>query len=66
MRKVRGRVNLIHKPIMVLLVVATALLALLVVGCSDETTPTPISTPTDAPALTSTATLTTRPTCPAR
>ena len=46
-----------HQPAIVPLVVATALLVILLVGCSDEPTPTPIPTPTDAPAPTPTATL---------
>ena len=45
-----------HKPAVVLLVVATALLAILLVGCSNEPTPTPIPTPTDTPAPTPSAT----------
>ena len=51
-----------HEPAMSLLVVATAILAILLAGCSDEPTPTPISTPADAPAPTSTATPTAEPT----
>ena len=55
-----------HKPAIVLLVVVTALLAILLTGCSNEPTPTPIPTPTDAsaptPTATSTATATPTPT----
>ena len=50
MRKVRGRVNLMHEPAMVLLVVATAVLAILLVGCSDEPTPMPTDTPAPTPS----------------
>ena len=49
-----------HNPAMSLLVVATALLAFLLAGCSDETTPTPI--PTAVPTPTATPTLTPVPT----
>ena len=38
-----------YKPAIGLLVVATALLVILLAGCSDEPTPTPIPTPTDTP-----------------
>ena len=41
-----------HKPAIVLLVVVTALLTILLVGCSDEPTPTLIPTPTDTNVLT--------------
>ena len=53
-----------HKPAMSLLVVAAALLAILLVGCSDETAPTPTATPTPEPTSTptTTPTLTTVPT----
>ena len=51
-----------HKPAIGLLVVATALLAILLAGCSDEPTPTPIPTPIDTPAPTPKPTLTTTPT----
>ena len=55
-----------HKPTIGLLVVATALLAILLAGCSDEPTPTliPTATPTPEPTATPTATLisTTTPT----
>ncbi len=44
------------KPAMILLVLATALLAILPTGCSDETTPTLIPNPSDTPAPTPTAT----------
>ena len=51
-----------YKPAIGLLVVVTSLLAILLVGCSDEPTPTPIPTPTGTLAPTPTATLTTMPT----
>ena len=49
-----------HKPEVGLLLVATAFLAMLLVGCSNAPTPTPIPTPADAPgsAPTNTATAT--------
>ena len=50
------------KPAMGLLVVATALLLILLAGCSDEPTPAPTATPTDTPAPTPTATPTPTPT----
>ena len=51
-------------PAMSLLVVAAVLLTILLVGCSDETAPTPTSTPTPEPTSTptTTPTLTTVPT----
>ena len=57
-----------HKPAMNLLVVAIALLAILLTGCSEEPTPaptltaTPFPMPTNAPAPTPTATPTLTPT----
>ena len=41
-----------HKPAIGLLVVVTALLAILLAGCSDEPTPTPIDTPAPTPTAT--------------
>ena len=43
-----------HKPAMSLPVVAAGLLAILLIGCSDETSPTPITTPTPSPVPTAT------------
>ena len=45
-----------HKPAIGLLFVVTALLAMLLAGCSNEPTPTPIPTPTDTSAPTPSAT----------
>ena len=43
-----------HKLAMSLPVVAAGLLAILLIGCSDETSPTPITTPTPSPVPTAT------------
>ena len=50
-----------RKPAIVLLVAATALLAILLAGCSDEATPTPTPTPTDTPSSAPTSTATAAP-----
>ena len=55
MRNERRVNNLMNKPAIGLLVVVTALLLILLAGCSDEQTPTPTATPTDTPAPTPTA-----------
>ena len=51
-----------YKPAIGLLVVVTALLAMLLVACSVEPTPTLIPTPTDTPSSGPTSTTTTTPT----
>ena len=51
-----------YKPAVGLLVVAAALLAILLAGCSDEPTPTPIPTPTNTPSSAPTSTATAAPT----
>ena len=51
-----------HKPAIVLLVIAIALLAILLVGCSDEPTPTPTATSTPEPTAALTPTPTATPT----
>ena len=61
-REARGGSILKHKPTMNLLVVAAALLAILLVGCSDDAAPTPITTPTPTATPMPTATATPEPT----
>ena len=50
-----------NRPAMNLLVIATALLAIFLIGCSDDTAPTPTATPTPEPTSTPTATPTLTP-----